>query len=84
MAISQFLLGWIGEGVIIRGSAWLLAGIATLFGEFLRRWQSGNLRSYAGWLAAGVAVLLIFAGCAITGTWLGAHGMDIHINWAGR
>jgi NADH-quinone oxidoreductase subunit L len=58
---SRYILGWIGEGAIIRGSAWLLAGIATLLGEFLRRWQSGNLRSYSGWLAAGAAVLLLAA-----------------------
>jgi len=58
---ARYFLGWIGEGVIIRGSAWLLAGIATLLGEFLRRWQSGNLRSYSAWLAAGAAALLIFA-----------------------
>jgi len=83
-AISTFILGWIGEGVIIRGSTWLLGGIVMLTGELLRRWQSGNLRSYAAWLAAGAAVLILFAGYAITGTWLGAHGIDIHINWAGR
>jgi NADH-quinone oxidoreductase subunit L len=81
---SRYILGWLGEGAIIRGSAWLLAGIATLLGEFLRRWQSGNLRSYSAWLAAGAAVLLFFAGYFVTGTWLGAHGIDIHINWAGR
>ena len=61
IAFSQFVLGWLGEGFLIRGSAWLLAGIATLLGEFVRRWQSGNLRSYAGWLAAGAAVLLLAA-----------------------
>jgi NADH-quinone oxidoreductase subunit L len=81
---SRYILGWLGEGAIIRGSAWLLAGIATLLGEWLRRWQSGNLRSYSAWLAAGAAVLLLFAGYCITGTWLGTHGVDIHINWAGR
>jgi hypothetical protein len=33
-------------------------------------------------------VLLLFGGYFVTGTWLGiwlgAHGIDIHINWAGR
>jgi NADH-quinone oxidoreductase subunit L len=61
LLISQFVLGWIGEGVIIRGSAWLIAGITNLIGEFLRRWQSGNLRSYAAWLGAGAAAVLVFA-----------------------
>ena len=36
-----------------RRHAWLLAGIANLSGMILQRWQSGNLRSYAAWLAAG-------------------------------
>jgi NADH-quinone oxidoreductase subunit L len=58
---SRYILGWIGEGAIIRGSAWLLAGITTLLGEWLRRWQSGNLRSYSAWIAAAVAVLLLAA-----------------------
>jgi len=29
-------------------------------GSFLRRWQSGNLRSYAAWLAAGAAAVLLY------------------------
>lgn len=58
---SRIILGWLGEGAIVRGSAWLLAGVATLCGEFLRRWQSGNIRSYSAWLAAGAAALLIVA-----------------------
>jgi NADH-quinone oxidoreductase subunit L len=81
---ARYILGWLGEGAIISGSAWLLAGITGLCGEFLRRWQSGNLRSYSAWLAAGAAVLLIFGGYFVTGTWLGSHGIDVHINWAGR
>ncbi len=58
---ARYVLGWLGEGAVIKGSAWLLAGVTTLLGEFVRRWQSGNLRSYAGWLAAGAAVLLLAA-----------------------
>jgi NADH-quinone oxidoreductase subunit L len=81
---SRYILGWLGEGAIVRGSAWLLAGTTTLLGEWLRRWQSGNLRSYSAWLAAGAAVLLLFAGYCIGGPWLGTHGIDLHINWAGR
>jgi NADH-quinone oxidoreductase subunit L len=77
---SRYVLGWVGEGAIIRGSAWLLAGITNLVGEFLRRWQSGNIRSYSAWLAAGAAVLLIFAACYA----LGASGTSIHLNWAGH
>jgi NADH-quinone oxidoreductase subunit L len=58
---ARYLLGWIGEGMLVRGSAWLLAGITGLCGEVARRWQSGNLRSYSAWLAAGAAAFLLFA-----------------------
>jgi NADH-quinone oxidoreductase subunit L len=81
---SRYLLGWIGEGVLIRGSAWSLAGITTLLGEWVRRWQSGNLRSYSGWLAAGAVVVLLFAAAGVISSVLGAHGIDFHIQWAGR
>ncbi|HEX4321277.1 MAG TPA: NADH-quinone oxidoreductase subunit L [Acidobacteriaceae bacterium] len=77
---SRYILGWIGEGLIIRGSAWLLGGIATLLGEAARRWQSGNLRSYSGWLAAGAAALLFFV---VIGWVFGIGGVDIRMIWAG-
>jgi NADH-quinone oxidoreductase subunit L len=79
--ISQYILGWIGEGILIRGSAWLLAGIATLTGELLRRWQSGNLRSYSAWLVAGAAALLLFA---VVGVVMGIGGVNIRMVWAGH
>jgi len=78
---SRYILGWIGEGLLVRGSAWLLAGIATLLGELVRRWQSGNLRSYSGWLAAGAAALLLFT---VVGVVLGIGGVDIRMVWAGH
>ena len=56
---SRYLLGWVGEGAIIGGGTWLLGGSVGLMGELVRRWQSGNLRSYAAWLAAGAAAVLI-------------------------
>jgi NADH-quinone oxidoreductase subunit L len=79
---SRYILGWIGEGLLIRGSAWLLAGIATLLGELVRRWQSGNLRSYSGWLAAGAAALLLFTVVGVVV--LGIGGVDIRMVWAGH
>ena len=79
--LSRYVLGWLGEALIIRGSAWLLAGIATLSGELLRRWQSGNLRSYSGWLVAGAAALLLFT---VVGVVLGIGGVDIRMVWAGH
>jgi NADH-quinone oxidoreductase subunit L len=60
LAFSTYLLGWVVDVALLGGMAWLLGGIATFAGAILQRWQSGNLRSYAAWLAAGAAVLLLF------------------------
>ena len=60
LAVSRFVLEWVVDVAILGGAAWLLAGIASLGGAILQRWQSGNLRSYAAWLAAAAAVLLIY------------------------
>jgi NADH-quinone oxidoreductase subunit L len=78
LMISRFLLEWVVEFAIIGGITWLLAGIAMLSGAILQKWQSGNLRSYAAWLAAGAAALLLFA---LVPYLLGAYG--INIQWAG-
>ncbi|HEY1768292.1 MAG TPA: NADH-quinone oxidoreductase subunit L [Terracidiphilus sp.] len=79
LSISRYVLGWIVEGAILGGAAWLLGGIATFSGAILQRWQSGNLRSYAAWLAAGAAAILFFA----VMPWLfGAHGIDLR--WMGH
>ncbi len=58
LAFSKFVLG--GVDLLLAGIAWLLAGIASISGMILQRWQSGNLRSYAAWLAAGAAAVLLF------------------------
>ena len=79
--LARFVLGWVGEWTLVRGSAWLMAGVVGLSGELLRRWQSGNLRSYAAWLAAGAAALLLFA---LAGTLLGLNGFADSIHWAVR
>ena len=60
LVLSRYVLGWVVDGAILGGAAWLLGGIATLGGAILQRSQSGNLRSYAAWLAAGAAALLLF------------------------
>jgi NADH-quinone oxidoreductase subunit L len=59
-AFSKYFLGWVVDTAILGGVAWLLAGIANITGMILQRWQSGNLRSYAAWLAAGAAAILLF------------------------
>jgi NADH-quinone oxidoreductase subunit L len=60
LAISTYFLGWVVDTGLLGGTAWLLGGIATFAGALLQRWQSGNLRSYAAWLAAGAAAVLLF------------------------
>jgi NADH-quinone oxidoreductase subunit L len=59
-ATSRYVLGWVVDTAVLGGIAWLLAGIANLTGMILQRWQSGNLRSYAAWLTAAAAVVLLF------------------------
>jgi NADH-quinone oxidoreductase subunit L len=81
MAFSTYFLGWVVDKAILGGLAWLLGGIATFCGALLQRWQSGNIRSYAAWLAAGAAVLLIFV--IIHGTTVLAS-FGIHLNMAGH
>ena len=74
MGTSKFVLEWIVDIAILGGIAWLLGGIATFTGAILQRWQSGNLRSYAAWLAAGVAALLLLV---VVPVLLESHGINI-------
>jgi NADH-quinone oxidoreductase subunit L len=60
LTLSKYVLEWVVDGAILGGIAWLLGGIATFGGAVLQRWQSGNLRSYAAWLALGAAAVLLF------------------------
>jgi NADH-quinone oxidoreductase subunit L len=57
---SRFVLNYVVDVAILGGAAWLLGAIASFSGAILQRWQSGNLRSYAAWLAAAAAVVLIY------------------------
>ncbi|KAA6464699.1 NADH-quinone oxidoreductase subunit L [Acidobacteria bacterium AB60] len=81
LAVSRFVLEMLVDFAILGGIAWLLAGMASFGGALLQRWQSGNLRSYAAWLAAGAAALLLFALVPWT-TVLADVG--IHLNSAGH
>ena len=60
LAVSRFILEWVVDVAILGGAAWLLGGICSLGGAILQRWQSGNLRSYAAWLTAAAAALLVY------------------------
>ena len=57
---SRYVLGGFVDTAVLGGAAWLLGGTAKFSGALLQRWQSGNLRSYAAWLAAGAAAVLLF------------------------
>ncbi len=81
LALSKYLLEWVVDVGILGGLAWLLAGLATLSGAILQRWQSGNLRSYAAWLAFGAAALLLF----VFVPWVTVlASVGIHITMAGH
>jgi NADH-quinone oxidoreductase subunit L len=58
LAFSRLILNGLVDGGILQGTTATLAA-TTRGGNFLvRRIQSGNIRSYAGWLAAGAAVVI--------------------------
>jgi NADH-quinone oxidoreductase subunit L len=78
LAISKYVLGWIVDSAILGGIAWLLAGIANFAGMILQRWQSGNLRSYAAWLAAAAAAVLLFV--LLANAW---PNLDFAVAWKG-
>ncbi len=81
LAGSTYFLGWVVDKAILGGAAWLLGGIAMFCGAILQRWQSGNIRSYAAWLAAGAAALLLF----VVVPWATVlANLGIHLNMAGH
>jgi NADH-quinone oxidoreductase subunit L len=58
-AVSRVVLFRGVDNFLIDGATRASSGGAMWAGAWLRRIQSGNLRSYAGWIAAGAAVLLL-------------------------
>jgi NADH-quinone oxidoreductase subunit L len=82
LGFSKVFLEWVVDVGILGGAAWLLSGIATFAGAILQRWQSGNLRSYAAWLAAGAAALLLFL--LVPWTTVLAYLAAIHLGVAGH
>jgi NADH-quinone oxidoreductase subunit L len=59
LAFSRLILGGLVDGGIIQGTGSGLAASALGGSWLVRRIQSGNIRSYAGWLAAGAAVVIV-------------------------
>jgi len=58
LMLSRIVLGGLVDGLIVQGTGATLAGGTRGLGWLARRIQSGNIRSYAGWLALGAAVVI--------------------------
>jgi len=59
LMFSRLFLGGLIEGGIINGSGAAAGATTRGFSSLVRRVQSGNIRSYAGWLALGAAAVLL-------------------------
>jgi len=81
LGFSKFVLGWVIDVGILGGIAWLLSGVALFTGAVLQRWQSGNLRSYAAWLALGAAAVLLFIAVPY---WLSAAHISFYVHRMGQ
>ncbi len=55
---ARVLLGGLVEGAVVQGTGSGLAAGTQGLSWLARRMQSGNIRSYAGWLAFGAAVII--------------------------
>ena len=58
LAVSRLFLSGLVDTGVVQGTSAGLAGGTRGLGWLTRRMQSGNIRSYAGWLAIGAAVLI--------------------------
>jgi NADH-quinone oxidoreductase subunit L len=59
LVVSRLLLYGLVDSGIINGSSAFAGFLTRQAGEGTRRMQSGNIRSYAGWLAAGAAAVIV-------------------------
>ncbi len=58
LAVSRLFLGGLIEGGVVQGTGTGLAAGTRGLSFLTRRIQSGNIRSYAGWLAIGAAAVI--------------------------
>ena len=58
LMFTRAIFGGLVEGAMVQGSGAGLAAGTQGLGWLTRRMQSGNIRSYAGWLAFGAAVII--------------------------
>jgi NADH-quinone oxidoreductase subunit L len=61
LAFSRLILAGLVDGGVIQGTGAGLAASARGSSWLVRQMQSGKIRSYAGWLAAGAAAVIILA-----------------------
>jgi NADH-quinone oxidoreductase subunit L len=59
LMFSRFVLGGLIDGGIVSGSGAAAGATTKGLSSLVRRVQSGNIRSYAGWLAFGAAAVLL-------------------------
>jgi NADH-quinone oxidoreductase subunit L len=59
LLFSRYILKALFDRGIVDGGGFVAGATAQGVGAIVQRIQSGNIRSYAGWLAVGAAVLLI-------------------------
>src|SRR5438270_12175035 len=59
LMFSRLFLGGLIDGGIVNGAGAAAGGTAKGLSSLVRRVQSGNIRSYAGWLALGAAAVLV-------------------------
>ena len=59
LMFSRLALGGVVDGGIVNGFGAAAGAITKGFSSLVRRVQSGNIRSYAGWLALGAAAVLL-------------------------
>ncbi len=57
--VSRFILGGLIDAGIVQGAGSAAGGTTRGLSSLARRMQSGNIRSYAGWLAFGAAVVIL-------------------------
>ena len=60
LGFTRIFLYGLGDRLGVDGAGRFASWMALDLGEAARRMQSGNLRSYAGWLALGAAVVMTF------------------------
>jgi NADH-quinone oxidoreductase subunit L len=67
---SRFVLNFLVDRGIIDGAGFTAGAATQGFGSLVTRIQSGNIRSYAGWLALGATLVLVVTYFVFTGSFM--------------